>query len=82
MKVLRFDEEHFFKRLQIMKPNYLFMNENTLTFLEKSWNGPYENVPYDFSFQGNLKGFQGNLRGIPVIIENHIPLGEIIFGVE
>ena len=58
-----------------MKPNYLFMNKNTLAFLEKSWNGPYENVPYDFSFQGRL-------NGVPVIIENHIPFGEVIFGVE
>ena len=75
MKALKFDEELFFKRLQIMKPSYLFMNGNTLAFLEKSWNGPYENVPYDFSFQGRL-------NGVPVIIENHIPLREIIFGVE
>ena len=75
MKVLRFDEEHFFKQLQIMKPSYLFMNKNTLAFLEKSWNGSYENVPYDFSFQGRL-------NGVPVIVENHIPLGEIVFGVE
>ena len=71
MKVLRFDEEHFFKQLQIKKPSYLFMNKNTLAFFEKSLNGLYENVPYDFSFQGRL-------NGIPVIIENHIPLGEII----
>lgn len=76
MKVLKFDEEHFRKRFQLMKPKYLFMNENTLAFLEKDWNGPYENVPYDFSFQGNF------LQGIPIIIEKHIPLGEIVFGVE
>lgn len=75
MKVLKFDEEHFRKRLQLIKPKYLFMNENTFTFLEKDWNGPYENVPYDFSFQGNLKG-------IPVIVEKNIPFGEIIFGVD
>ena len=75
MKVLKFDEELFRKRLQLMKPKYLVMNENTLTFLEKDWNGPYENVPYDFSFQGSL-------NGVPVIVEKHIPLGEIIFGVE
>lgn len=76
MKVLKFDEEHFRKRLQLMKPKYFFMNENTLAFLEKDWNGPYENVPYDFSFQGNF------LQGIPVILEEYIPFGEIVFGVE
>ena len=75
MKVLKFDEEHFRKRPQLMKPKYLFMNKDTFTFLEKDWNGPYENVPYDFSFQGSL-------QGIPILIEKNIPFGEIVFGVE
>lgn len=75
MKVLKFDEEHFRKRLQLMKPKYLFMNEDIFTFLKKDWNGPYENIPYDFSFQGSLKD-------IPIIVEKHIPLGEIVFGVD
>lgn len=75
MKVLNFDEKNFLKRLQIMKPKYLFMNENTLILIEKDWNGPYENIPYDFSFQGRL-------NGVPVILEKDIPVGEVIFGVE
>ena len=70
MKVLKFDEKEFLKRLQIMKPKYLFINENTLTFIEKDWSGPC-----DFSFQARL-------NGVPLIIEKNIPIGEIVFGVD
>lgn len=31
-------KKNFLKRFQIMKPKYLFMNENTLTLIEKDWS--------------------------------------------
>ena len=65
----------FSKAASAYEAEVSFYEWKYLYFLEKDWNGPYENVPYDFSFQGSL-------QGIPILIEKNIPFGEIVFGIE
>ena len=75
MKVIHFNEEYLRERVNKIQPKYLFMNPQTLAFIEADWNGPFRNLPDGF-------GFTSSFPGVKVETVSRIPFGEIIFGVE
>lgn len=75
MKVLKFDEKQLRERIRQDKPEYIFMNGNTLAFIGQSLGDPFINM-------NDAYGYSGRFQGVKVISTTAIPFGEVIFGVD
>lgn len=75
MKVLKFDEKQLRERIRQDNPEYIFMNGNTLAFINQSLGDPFINMK-------DAHGYSGRFQGVKVISTTAIPFGEVIFGVE
>ena len=75
MKVIKFDEKNLRERIKQEKPEYLFMNGSTLTFISQSMKDPFVNFT-------DADGYSGRFYGVKIISTSTIPFGEVVFGVE
>ena len=75
MKVIKFDEKQLRARIKQENPEYIFMNGNTLAFINQSLGDPFINM-------NDAYGYSGCFQGAKVISTTAIPFGEVIFGVE